>query len=197
MARKEKKISGTILLGTVLGDVYFDATLIERTSDSSEITKNPVENGVKISDHIFRNPKKFTATVGVTDSPLRMLRSDAFANPLFADVSRSASAWEVLQKIKNAGQTFSIQNELELLDNMAIKSLSTTKSSETDKVLIADVEFEELLIVSTETERVPVSDDVKNKASEPVNTGRQQQKTEKDQTDDQRSLAKKILDALF
>lgn len=47
-----------------------DATLEERRVDAYTVTKNPIETGAKISDHVYAEPKEYTCSGLITASPL-------------------------------------------------------------------------------------------------------------------------------
>ena len=105
-------------IDTLLGPVGFDAVLSETISASSTVTSNPIETGAEINDHIFTNPKIYTLSAGVTNTPLHLSENDLFTSDIVGvDTNRRASAWEVLNILHDAGDTFSVQSGLELLPN--------------------------------------------------------------------------------
>ena len=46
--------------GNYIGDIQLDIIIEEGASSSARVTKNPVENGADINDHIIIEPMKFT-----------------------------------------------------------------------------------------------------------------------------------------
>jgi hypothetical protein len=142
-------------IDTLLGPVGFDAVLSETISASSTVTSNPIETGAEINDHIFTNPKIYTLSAGVTNTPLHLSSSDIFTSDIAGfDFSRRESAWEVLNILHEAGDIFSVQAGLELLDNMVITSLDTTTDAATQGALIFSATLQQLTIVDTALEQL-------------------------------------------
>lgn len=145
-------------IDTLLGPVGFDAVLSETISASSTVTSNPIETGAEINDHIFTNPKIYTLSAGVTNTPLSLLSDDIFTTGIFtvgdSGGGRREAAWEVLNILHDAGDTFSVQAGLELLDNMVITSIDTTTDAATQGALLFSATLQQLTIVDTALEQL-------------------------------------------
>lgn len=142
-------------IDTLLGPVGFDAVLSETISASSTVTSNPIETGAEINDHIFTNPKIYTLSAGVTNTPLHLSENDLFTSDIVGvDTNRRASAWEVLNILHDAGDTFSVQSGLELLPNMVLTSLDTTLDAATQGALLFSATLQQLTIVDTALEQL-------------------------------------------
>ena len=145
-------------LDTILGPVGFDAVLSESISASSTVTSSPIETGAEINDHIFTNPKIYTLSAGVTNTPLSLLNDDIFTTGIFtvgdSGGGRREAAWEVLNILHDAGGTFSVQSGLELLPNMVITSLDTTADAATQGALLFSATLQQLTIVDTQLEQL-------------------------------------------
>ncbi len=145
-------------LDTILGPVGFDAVLSESISASSTVTSSPIETGAEINDHIFTNPKIYTLSAGVTNTPLSLLNDDIFTTGIFtvgdSGGGRREAAWEVLNILHDAGETFSVQSGLELLPNMVITSLDTTTDAATQGALLFSATLQQLTIVDTQLEQL-------------------------------------------
>ena len=178
----------TTFIDTVLGTVGFDATLSETITASSTVTSNPIETGAEINDHIFTNPKIYTLSAGVSNTPLRVLTDDIFATGIFtigdSGGGRREAAWEVLNILHDAGDTFGVQTGLELLPNMVITSLDTTTDAATQGALVFTATLQQLTIVDTDIEQLSAEQLktlIKAKASPVKDKGKVTKKESKDE----------------
>lgn len=135
-----------------MGGLVFDATFKEVHEDTSTVTDNPVETGVSISDHMYRNPRKLTISAGVSNAVLHKGEVQLFAS----NISRVAEAWKQLRDLKNAAEPFDVQTGLDLYSNMVCTSLKTEQDKETGQVLYFDAELREVIIVNTQTVTYPL-----------------------------------------
>ena len=176
-------------IDTLLGPVGFDAVLSESISASSTVTSNPIETGAEINDHIFTNPKTYTLSAGVTNTPLSLLNDDIFTTGIFtvgdSGGGRREAAWEVLNILHDAGDTFGVQAGLELLPNMVITSLDTTTDAATQGALLFTATLQQLTIVDTELEQLSaeqLQDIAKPKASPVKDAGKVSKKETADES---------------
>lgn len=58
-----------------IGGVYFDALLEESSELTTDVTEYPIETGEMGNDHAITQPLRVTMTVGLSDNPVRVLRS--------------------------------------------------------------------------------------------------------------------------
>jgi hypothetical protein len=135
--------------------LVFDLVLRERYQVASTMTRHPVEFGAEISDHVFRQPRQFTLEGGVTDTRFPNDGTDSFAAQAGSAVTRSQTAWQVLQQYQASGQLFNVQTSLELLENMVITNLSTVRDAATAKVLEFTAVMQEAIIVQTQSVKLP------------------------------------------
>lgn len=171
-----------------MGGLTFDAVFRESHNSDLEVTENPCETGVSISDHAYMKPQHLTLQAGVSDSVMRLRGSDQFA----AAQSRCQRAYELLQQLQAAAEPFTVQTGLKLYSNMVIKSLRADQDAHSAKVLDFTAELREIIIVSTQTVKYPArkAGATKRQASAPKNAGEQQGKTVPPA---KQSLLKKIL----
>lgn len=134
-----------------VGGLVFDATFKESHEDTSTVTDNPVETGVSISDHMYRNPRKLTITAGVSNTPVHEDDIERFNS----NISRVAEAWKQLRDLKNAAEPFDVQTGLDLYTNMVCTSLKTEQDKDTGQVLHFDAELREVIIVNTQVVKYP------------------------------------------
>lgn len=182
--------------------IKLDAVLNETYSSPVELTKNPVEFGAEIVDHAIIKPKQYSITGSVSNTQLSLAGaiSDIVDNVtgLFGDstgqgLTRSQSAYQALEAVKNAREPIDVQSGLGLLKNMVILDIKVTQ--EKNNVLFFTAPLEEAIIVETEVLSFPASslsgDDSLQGAS-PVNQGVQQPQTPSGSQS--KSLAAKLAD---
>lgn len=126
----------------------FDVVEVEETSLETEVTDNPVETGISITDHAFDKPIKLTITAGVSDNAPPGKDSDIFAS---TGTSRSMAAYAWLDQVRRAHEPFSVQTGLALHQSMLITALRTKQDKDTSRVLKFTVELREIVYVSTQT----------------------------------------------
>ena len=146
------------LLGTVYGDIAFDAVLKEAPSSSATVTKNPVESGAQITDHFYVNPKKLDLQVGVSNTPLQAVAGDivskaggALGSTYASGLTRASAAWQILNAIQASGKPFTAQYGFGLMQNMVITNLSSARQAENAGALIADITLEEIITTQVQT----------------------------------------------
>ena len=153
-----------------MGGLVFDAVFEETHEAELEVTDNPVETGVVVSDHAFMKPLKLTISAGVSDTPLRQIGDDKFAGMSAAEAeqvrsmlgpdaflydSRSKRAFQLLQELQARAEPFSVQTGLKLYQNMVCTSVRTTQDKDSSSALLFTAELREVIIVNTETAKYP------------------------------------------
>jgi hypothetical protein len=153
-----------------------------------QVTDNPVETGVIVSDHAFMLPKRCTIVAGVSDVKLREIPNDAFAN----GASRSKEAFRLLQELQAQAEPFDVQTGLKLYQNMVCTSIRAIGDKETENALAFTAELREVQIVTTQTVTYPPrkTGATQQQASKPKAKG-EQQGTEKTPAKD-KSIAKSL-----
>lgn len=134
-----------------VGSLQFDATFREAHELSQTVTENPIETGVSIADHKYRNPRKVTITAGVSDTPLDRPASDQF----LTGSSRSQRALELLEELMLSIEPFDVQTGLRLYKNMVCTSVRAEQDAKTAHILFFTAELREVIIVSTQTVKYP------------------------------------------
>lgn len=137
----------------VLGWYAFDAVFEEGHQSDLEVTDNPVETGVVVSDHAYMKPLQLTLKAGVSDTPLNDLESQG--DPFASDTGRAQRAYELLTALQAKAEPFDVQTGLKLYKNMVCTSIRTNQDKDTDSVLIFEATLREVLIVTTKTVKYP------------------------------------------
>lgn len=176
-----------------MGGLVFDAVFEETHEADMEVTDNPVETGVVVSDHAFMKPLRVKISAGVSDTPLAAVADDPFAS----DAGRSRRAFELLTELQRRAEPFDLQTGLKLYENMVCTSIRTSQDKDSSGALLFTAELREVIIVYTQVVTYPPRKPgaTKRQAGPKKDKGEQQGKevTEKPK---KQSLSKKLADAI-
>lgn len=187
---------------TVAG-YQFDAVLEDTFEASVELTRYPVESGVKVADHRIIQPMRYYMTGAISNNPLKAidivgmitggLSNLANSNPYVAtiaglsagflagsQVTRASSTLEFLMQLMIAGMPFDIDAVDIQLKDMVITRLSRDRDPENENGLIFVAEMQELVQLDRladktqpSQEQLPDGDPVKEGAAATTNSGQQ------------------------
>jgi hypothetical protein len=175
-----------------VGGLTFDATFEESHQSDLEVTDNPVESGVTISDHAYMKPQRLTISAGVSNSPIKVSANDPFA----ADYGRHVKAYELLQELQRNAEPFDVQTGLKLYSNMICSSLTPAQDKDTPSVLVFTAALREVLIVNTQTTTyAPRKAGATNRQASAKNKKGEQQTATTDETTKKKSLVARLKDA--
>jgi hypothetical protein len=135
-----------------VGGLIFDATFSENHRSSIEVTENPVDIGIMISDHAFAKPKSLSLVAGVSDTPLKQQTNDQFSS----GDGRSKKAFELLKTLQKSFEPFNIQTGLELYKNMMCIEVQCVQDADTSRAFVFNAEFREVIITSTQVISLPL-----------------------------------------
>lgn len=174
-----------------VGGLVFDAVFEESHEADLEVTDNPVESGVIVSDHAYMKPLKLKIMAGVSDTPLNDDPADQYGD----GESRAKQAFEMLHELQRLAEPFDVQTGFKLYENMVVTSIRTTQDKASANAFIFSAELREVIIVYTETVEYPPRKDKKTKqqADKKKEKGEQQGKDAK--ASEKKSLAKSLKDS--
>jgi hypothetical protein len=185
----------TTLIQRSIGGLTFDAVVSESHTVTTEITDNPVESGVSITDHAYMKPYKVVIEAGVTNTPLH----EPTDNYGTGD-ARVANAYAALLQLQATREPFDVQTGLLLYNNMLIQELTVIQDKDTSNVLAFSATLREIVIVYTETVKYPPrkAGATKNQAGKKKESGQKQgtDQTSPSASTKKGSLASKTLDVL-
>lgn len=128
-----------------MGGLVFDAVFEESHESELQVTDNPVETGVIVSDHAFMKPLRLSITAGVTATPLRKSVTDPFGQ----GDDRPRRAFELLTELQSLAEPFDVQTGFKLYKNMVCTSIRTAQDKATANAFVFSAELREVLIVNT------------------------------------------------
>ena len=177
-----------------MGGLVFDAVFEETHEADLEVTDNPVETGVVVSDHAFMKPLRVKISAGVSDTPLAVVTDDPFAS----DSGRARRAFELLTELQKRAEPFDLQTGLKLYENMVCTSIRTSQDKDSSGALLFTAELREVIIVYTQVVTYPPRKPgaTKRQAGPKKDKGEQQGK-EVTNSAEKKSLIKKGADALW
>lgn len=169
-----------------LGVLQFDAVLEDSFEASVELTRYPVESGVKVADHRIIQPIKYYLVGAISNNPLKTfdlvglaaggLSNLAGGNPYLAAAAggasvfagflagsketRASAALEQLIELMVAGQPFDVVDAVDIqLKNMVITRISRDRDPETEGGLIFVAELQELIQLDRLADKTQPSQD--------------------------------------
>jgi hypothetical protein len=136
-----------------LVSIDFDANLSEGHSWSNDITSNPVERGVEITDHIRELPDQLTLVGFVTNTPfLEGSNGNIIADD---DEDRVQAVIDLLRQIRAEKSTVLVFTKYLLYEDMAIRSVDFTRDASNTNAIIFTVQFQKVVFAETQTVDVP------------------------------------------
>lgn len=158
--------------GNFIGNVELDIIVNEGASATARVTKNPVENGADINDHIIIDPMTFTVTGVVSNAASGFFDIADSAAQLFRNRTNSQAAWDDLLKLQADRIPFTLIQGLRSYDNVVITSLTENQDATTSNALMFTATLTELILVDTISTTGALFDDsnVSDQAS-PANNG--------------------------
>lgn len=137
---------------TNLGGYFFDGFLEVGHNIETEITEHPVETGAAITDHAYIKPKELTMKVCVSD-----VHQSLVAGQFTGKYPRHVGAWNLLKQLQQDRIPLSVFTKLGSYDNMLIKSLESSDTSETYTMLVAIVKLREIPVARVKTVKISSS----------------------------------------
>jgi hypothetical protein len=120
-----------ILVSRSIGGVFVDVVISEEHESSMTIAEHPVEKGVKISDHAWRERRRVTLE-GVVEQ------------------GRAISSYQQLLDVQELAEPFDLVTGLMVYPNMLIERITVNRDKEHARLMKFEAECSEVQIVSTE-----------------------------------------------
>lgn len=139
-----------------LTGIVVDATVKETHLSECDVTKNPVEDGAPVTDHVQMQPKRLTIEGVISDTPLgfafigniqNLVRS---VTQIFGARSRSQDAYDDLVRLQESKRPFTVITNLKKYDNMILVSLTVPREASTSAAIHFTAEMQQVRIVKSE-----------------------------------------------
>ncbi len=124
-----------------IDDIDVQVVLTENTNDTLTVTKQPVQQGASITDHSYKEPTAFSASLLFKD-----------ARALF---SQTSEIYEKLLNLQNSRIPFTITTPKRVYEDMLMTVLSQTTDKSTENCLSINASFQQVLLVEVATTTVP------------------------------------------
>ena len=156
--RQQKEIRSDILT------VQMDGVVSESHSNAIQLTQNPVETGVTITDHAVISPRELVIVGVITDTPFGNIDLGAVSSigGLFgASTSnaqtRTQQGYAQMVYLMNERDIVTIQTELALYENFVITNIATTQDVNSSQSALMHITLTEVLIAHSLTEAIEES----------------------------------------
>lgn len=133
------------------GSIEVNVVLNESTNDTLTITKQPVQQGASITDHAFKEPTVFQASI---------LQNDNLNKSL-------SKVYQEILDLQASRVPFSIVTPKRIYPNMLISSIGQTTDKKTENILALLLSCQEVILVAVTTTQVP-----RAKQRKPAATGK-------------------------
>ncbi|ENX58796.1 MULTISPECIES: phage baseplate protein [Acinetobacter] len=169
---QNSEILGSLLLSgrgrTIMG-LFADVTVEEKHKDELKVTEHPTEVGAAISDHAFKEPPEVTMKVGWSESAGTL--NGFLGDTVLGGNTSLTIVYQTLLQLQEQALPLIISTGKRLYTNMLIKSLACTTDLQTENVLMIDITFKKVIIVSTQTTFIAIENQASPEATAGVADG--------------------------
>lgn len=172
LSSQYSEIAGSLLLSargrTIMG-LFADVTVEEKHKDELKITEHPTEVGAAISDHAYKEPPEVTMKVGWSESAGTL--NGFLGNTVLGGNTSLTIVYQTLLQLQDQALPLIISTGKRLYTNMLIKSLACTTDLQTENVLMIDITFKKVIMVSTQTTFIAIENQASPEATAGVADG--------------------------
>jgi hypothetical protein len=143
----------TVLIKTQrsIAGIFPDVTIEEDHTDELEITSHPVEGGF-VNDNAFTKPARLIMRVGWSDSKPGLLGNQFIGIGLEGAI---LDTYRQLLALQSSFGPFTVITGKRTYQNMLMASLNIRTSSESENSLMAEISFQQVIIVQTQSATLP------------------------------------------
>lgn len=134
-----------------INGIEFDALIEQSISYEANVPEYATEKGFSVSDNISLKPETLAMTLYVTDTPV------TWKNRFGSDSDRVNSVVKQLEELFFSKQIVSVVTSDAVYDNLAITSLSISKSSETGYAREIPISLKKIIVTESSTVSLPSS----------------------------------------
>lgn len=125
-------------------------TITEHTNDVLTITKQPVQTGAAITDHSYKEPVTFSASLLFRDNGTVLSSTNAGGNNLSL-----ADTYQNLIDLQETRVPFDVITPKRVYESMLISVLSQTTDKYTENCLAINITFQQVVFVTVSVVTVP------------------------------------------
>jgi len=118
-----------ILTNRDIAGIVIDVVISETATEGMEVPEHPVERGAKISDHAWRKPTTLKMEIAAGDV---------------------MGTYEALFGLMKQAEPFDIVSGFAIHQNMLVTGIEATRDHEYGRILKANVELKEVIIVESQ-----------------------------------------------
>lgn len=133
-------------------DVTFDANLNEVSTQSVQVTSNPVEDGSNIADNAIDDPDEIQIDGLITNTPADIV------DALSAFATRAEDAYSDLMELLKKKETVTVSTTVRTLENMFITRVTRTRAPGVGEAVQVSVMLKEIRKVQSSVAEVPLRD---------------------------------------
>ena len=141
--------------GNDYGNIELDASLEEDHEWSAEATRNPVEEGSPVTDHVIEKQDKLKIRGFITDTPINLSQSVSGTMNGFVTGNRTQAAFDLLNKLIKAREPVSVYTKHAIYDDMILEEVRIPRAPGQGEALEFVAEFVHIRKVSTQVVDVP------------------------------------------
>lgn len=153
----------------------FDAVTSIDYKRSATITKNPVETGRDLTDHVFTNNTNIDIIGVITNSPLPGQRNQVSGNERVLSPTtgykRTQNTYDVLVTAFETREIIEISSEFDSFRNCVIRSLDIPRTAQIGESLEVRISLEQIQVVSADILEDQVSQVIRDAAARPKKKG--------------------------
>ncbi len=173
----------------MIGTVTIDAAVSVKHSIASTPTRNPVEEGAKVTDHVELEPQAISIQGVISDTPLdfNILNSIAKgdlksigntfkdgAKSMLSKASRSIEQYQSIMQIWKSREPIKVITGFKVYENMIITRFEVDQTATTGQAMHFSADLEEIRIVSSKSVgKESFAKGIKDLASKKKNLGTQ------------------------
>lgn len=134
-----------------IANIFVDTFTLEVHKREIELTSLPTELGININDHRIIRPARLTIEGVISNIASLNVRGVDLGFKFGADATRATSAYEEFKTLLVNANTIDVQTGLLTYNNMVLTSIEVERTSRTSGGLFFVANFQELIIVTTES----------------------------------------------
>lgn len=139
---------------TKIGSIQVDVTISESHTAKSQVTKNPVEDGVDVADHVRLESLEYTMNGMITNTPSAFSLVDTgvgIVTSLTGQTNRALDAYNQIMELRESRQPFTLITGLIQYENMIIEEFVVNRDARTANAIFFTARMRQVEIATSET----------------------------------------------